>query len=129
MTDAEVEQVEGASVIRVVVDPGVLDRRPDAGARGEIEDAVEGSTSGTVRAPGAKDAVETGAVADVDDIELEPLPAPEPVEAPVLEAHIVRIVQVVDAYDLVAALEQLLYDHGADEPRRPRHQIPHPSSV
>src|SRR5687767_8115023 len=97
MTDAEIEQVERASVIRVVVDPWVLDRRPHASARGEIEDAVEGSTSGSVRARGAKDAVETGAVADVDDIELEPLPALEPLEPPVFEAHIVRIVQVVDA--------------------------------
>jgi hypothetical protein len=57
-----------------------------------------------------------GAVADIQLVKLEAGVAGDLGEPPLLEAHIVRVVQVVDADDGVAVGQQQFRDLRADKP-------------
>ena len=52
----------------------------------------------------------------------------EPRHAGMLQAHVVVVVDVVEAKHLIAAREQPLRDMIADESRRARHEVAHPAS-
>ena len=112
MGAARVEEGEGAKDVRLVVDAGDLDRGAYAGTGGEVDDGVE-PAGRLLRLEDAGDSLDVG---DVGLLEAEARAAQEAREAPLLEADVVGVVEVVDADDGIAPAEEPLADGGADEP-------------
>ena len=111
MATASFEDVDEAGEVGVDVGVRVLQRVPDAGLRGEVDDRF---------GPFAReDLRDRRAVRDVSAHVAEAWERPGPVEPRLLESDIVVRIEIVDAHDLVATLEQAQRERGADESGRP----------
>src|SRR5690606_2331820 len=101
---AQLEKVERARRIRLDVDPRVLDRLPDACARGEVDHAVDRSLAYRI----TEQPLEPIAIADVELVKGEAVAPLQVAEPPVLQADVVCIVQVVNGDHAVTTREQLV---------------------
>ena len=116
MRAAGLEEGERSEDVRLVVDARDLDRGADAGAGREVDDGVE-AAAGPL---GLEDAGDGRGVGNVGPLEPEPLSREEAREAPLLEADVVGVVEVVDADDGIAPAEEPFADGRADEARAAR---------
>jgi len=122
------EAVEVALHVGVGVDQGVA----HAGLRGEVRDVIEllvpeeRVDRGLIRdvGPGERELVVL--IAQQEGVVGDPRPGDAEVEeAAVLDGRIVVVVDVVEADDLVALLDEPLRQVVAHEPRRTSHEHPH----
>ena len=107
---APLENVDETDEIRVDVGMGVLQRVPDPGLRGEVDDRI---------GPFAREELRhRRAVRDAGPCIAETGERRDAIEPRLLEGDVVVRIEIVDADDLVAAFEQAKRDGGADEAGR-----------
>jgi hypothetical protein len=114
---AQLEHVGEADEVAGHVGRGVGDRIPNSGLGREVEHPRRGGR--------AKGFFERRGVGDVDFVEGKFRMFPQQRQAVVLEADVVVVVQVVDAADLAAELEQPPRTVEADEAGRARYDDAH----
>jgi hypothetical protein len=96
---AELEQVQRSGHVGADVDPGIFDAGPHTRPSCEIDHSVEALSLKRGRCDG-------GAIGDVEALEAEAAAAPKLLESVLLQAHVVGVVQVVDAHQLVPRFEK-----------------------
>jgi hypothetical protein len=114
--ETDVQQVEGPGAVGFEIDPGVIHGLPDTGPGRQIDNSFH---------PGLP--IQNGrqclSITNVRLVKREVRTAFQPTQPPVLESHVVSVVEIVQSDDLVATFQKKSSHSGSDKPGRSRDQI------
>ena len=108
------QQVQRTADVAVDIRLGVFHRCSHPGPRRQVDHRVEAFREETV---------DCSRVGDVHSVEAEPLPGIELGEPPLFKSDVVGVIQIVDAGNFRATIQQQLRHTTADEPGGSRNEI------
>ncbi len=114
---AALEHVHEADEVGIDIRRGVFDRIAHPGLRGQMHHRVE--------LAGCEELAHRLALDDIELLKEEPGPRAQALEARLLEADVVVGIEIIDAHNLVATIEQPVRQRRSDKPSGPGNENLH----